>query len=85
MVKFLIEASYTGEGLKGLKKDTGVGRRAALEKFAEALGGKLDSLHFALGEHDAIAIFDLPDTVTAASAAHAASASGWFARRPQRC
>ncbi|SDR61682.1 Uncharacterized protein, contains GYD domain [Rhizobiales bacterium GAS191] len=76
MAKFLIEASYTGEGLKGLKKDTAVGRKAAIAKMAKGLGGKLDSMHFALGEHDVYVVFDLPDTVSAASAALAASSSG---------
>jgi uncharacterized protein with GYD domain len=76
MAKFLIEASYTAEGLKGLKKDTAVGRRAVIAKAAEAVGGKLDMLHFALGEHDVICVIDVPSTVNAASLALAASGSG---------
>jgi hypothetical protein len=40
--KFLIEASYTAEGLKGLKKDTAAGRRAVIAKAAEALAKSID-------------------------------------------
>jgi uncharacterized protein with GYD domain len=76
MAKFLFEAKYTAEGLKGVKKDTAVGRRATVGKVAEALGGKLDFMLFGFGEHDVIGVLDLPDAVSAASAALAASLSG---------
>jgi uncharacterized protein with GYD domain len=76
MPKYLIHGAYTAEGLKGLQKDKGSGRKAALSAAAEALGGRLDALYFALGEDDAVAIMDLPDHVTASALSLAASASG---------
>jgi uncharacterized protein with GYD domain len=76
MPKFLIEASYTAEGLKGLQKDKGSGRHAALSEAAKSLGGNLDLMHFALGSDDVIAVVDLPDVAAAAALAAAASASG---------
>ena len=76
MPKFLIEASYTSEGLKGLQKDKSSGRRAAVAKAVEAMGGKLEAYYFALGEHDVVSIVDLPDTVTATALALAVSGSG---------
>jgi len=76
MPKYLIEASYTAEGLKGLQKDKSSGRKAAVSKAAEALGGKLDAYYFALGEHDVVAILDLPDAVSATALALAVSATG---------
>ena len=76
MPKFLIEASYTSEGLKGLQKDKSSGRKAAVSKAAEALGGKLEAYYFALGEHDVVAILDLPDTVSATALALAVSGTG---------
>lgn len=76
MPKFLIEASYTAEGLNGLRKDKASGREAALKEAAQSLGGAVDSFHFALGKHDVILVIDLPDVGTAAALAAAASASG---------
>jgi len=33
MPKYLIQASYTPEGLRGLQKDTAIGRRDAIAKM----------------------------------------------------
>ena len=76
MPKFLIEASYTAEGLKGLQKDKASGRQAAVTRIIKAAGGKLDAMYFALGDRDAIVIADLPDATTAASIALTVSATG---------
>ena len=76
MAKFLIEASYTPEGLKGLQKDKASGRLEAVSKAAQSLGGALESLHYALGQYDVVLVVDLPDTGAAAAFAAAASGSG---------
>jgi uncharacterized protein with GYD domain len=76
MPKFLVEASYTAEGLKGLLKDGGTGRRAAIEAAAKSIGGKLEAMYFAFGKHDVVTIIDVPDNVTAAAMALAVNASG---------
>jgi uncharacterized protein with GYD domain len=76
MSKYLIEASYTADGLKGLQKDKASGRRAAVQSALQGLGGKLDAIYYALGDHDVIAIVDLPDTVSATALAVTVSASG---------
>lgn len=81
MPKFLVNASYTGEGLKGVMKDGGTGRRAAAEAAAKTMGGKLEAIYFAFGKHDVVAIFDLPDNVTAAALALAVNASGMIETR----
>ena len=65
MPKYMIQASYTAEGLQGLQKDKASGRRASVSKAAEALGGKLEALYYAFGEDDAVAILDLPATAEA--------------------
>src|SRR5688572_28632515 len=52
MPKFLIEASYTAEGLKGLMKDKAAGRTAALTAALESVGGKLDAIYWSLGDAD---------------------------------
>ena len=76
MSKYLIEASYTAEGLKGLQNDKASGRLEALTKAVQSLNGKVDSMHFALGDDDVIAILDFPDTGAAAALSAAVSLTG---------
>lgn len=76
MPKYLVRASYTAEGLQGLQKDKASGRKAAVSKALENLGGKLECIYFAFGEDDVLVIFDLPDNVAAARLAVAVGASG---------
>jgi uncharacterized protein with GYD domain len=76
MPKFLIEASYTADGFKGLHKDKASGREGALKQALKSLGGEVESFHYSLGKHDVISIIDVPDVSTAAALAAAISASG---------
>ena len=76
MPKFLWKASYTSEGVKGLLKDGGTGRQAAVEKMTQALGGKLEAFYFAFGEDDVYVIADLPDKSTAAAISLTINAQG---------
>jgi uncharacterized protein with GYD domain len=76
MAKYLIQASYNAEGLKGLRKDTASGRKAAVTKAVKGLKGKVESFYYALGEDDVVVIVDLPDNVSVAALALSASASG---------
>jgi uncharacterized protein with GYD domain len=81
MPKYLLQASYTAEGTKGLLKDGGVKRRAAASKLLESLGGKVDCFYFAFGDTDVVAIVDLPDGVSAAAASLAVNATGLVTSR----
>jgi uncharacterized protein with GYD domain len=76
MPKFLVEATYTAEGHKGLAKDKASGRKTAITQAVKKLGGKLDAMYFCLGENDVILIADMPDHVSAAALGSAACASG---------
>lgn len=76
MAKYLVHATYTADGVKGLLKDKGSGRQAAVKKALSGLGGKLESFYFAFGEDDALVIVDVPDNVTAAALSLRVSASG---------
>jgi uncharacterized protein with GYD domain len=76
MPKFLVEATYTAEGYRGLAKDKPSGRKAAIAQAVKKLGGKLDAIYFCLGENDVILIVDMPDHVSAAALGSAACASG---------
>jgi uncharacterized protein with GYD domain len=76
MPKYLTVASYTNEGAKGLLKEGGTARRAAVEKLMKSIGGKLETFYFAFGDHDAYIISEGPDNVTAAAISLAVNASG---------
>ena len=76
MAKFLWKASYTSDGVKGVLKEGGTGRQAAVEKVVEGLGGKVEAFYFALGEHDVYVITELPDTVAATAVSLTVNASG---------
>ena len=76
MAKFLIEASYTIDGVKGIQSAGGSSRREAVARVAESVGGSLESFHFGFGEHDAYVIVDLPDNEAATAVALTVNASG---------
>jgi uncharacterized protein with GYD domain len=76
MTKFLIEASYTADGLKGLHKDKASGRLEALTRAAQSLNGRVESMHFALGDNDVVAILDLPNIEALAALSAAVSITG---------
>ena len=76
MPKFLIEASYTLDGVKGVQSAGGSSRRDAVAAVAESVGGRLESFHFAFGDSDAFVIVDLPDNESAADVALTVNAAG---------
>jgi uncharacterized protein with GYD domain len=76
MPKYLVQASYVGEGLKGLLKEGGSSRRATVENVIKGMGGTLESFYFAFGEDDVLGIADLPDNEAAAAFSLAVNASG---------
>jgi uncharacterized protein with GYD domain len=76
MPKFLIEGSYSAEGLRGLAKDKASGRQAAVKDALASLGGKLEGVYYALGDADVYVLCECPDHVSAAALSLAASASG---------
>lgn len=75
-MKFMIQASYTAEGARGLLKDGGSARRAVVQKMVEGAGGTLESFYYAYGNHDVVAISDMPDTAGALALSLAVNASG---------
>jgi len=76
MPKYLLEARYTAEGAKGLAREGGSGRRDAIAKMMEGLGGKLEVFYYAFGNVDAYVIVDLPDNVSVAAVALAVAQGG---------
>jgi len=76
MAKFLIKASYNADGVKGLIKEGGSKRRAAVTKLVEGLGGKLEAFYYAYGPDDAFIIAELPDAATGVALSLAVNATG---------
>jgi uncharacterized protein with GYD domain len=76
MPKFLFEASYTLDGIKGVQRAGGSSRRDAVAAVAESVGGRLESFYFAFGDRDAYVTVDLPDNESAAAVAVTVNAAG---------
>jgi uncharacterized protein with GYD domain len=76
VAKYLVRASYTADGAKGVQSAGGTSRRDAVAKMAEGLGGSLESFYFAFGDTDAYVVLDLPDNRTAAAASIAVNTAG---------
>lgn len=76
MPKYLIQTSYTSEGLEGVLEEGGSGRRDQVADLVEGVGGKLECMYFAFGDDDVVIIADLPDNATMAAVSMRADASG---------
>ena len=76
MPKYLWKGNYRSEGTKGLLKEGGTARVKAVEQLLQSVGGKLEAYYYALGDHDAYLIVDLPDNASAAAVSMAISAAG---------
>ena len=81
MSKYMLEVSYTLDGVKGLSEEGGSARVAAATALVESLGGKVESFYFAFGDTDAYVIIDMPDDVSVASAALTVNAAGGVTSR----
>jgi uncharacterized protein with GYD domain len=76
MGRYLIKASYTAAGARGLLDAGGKSRVDAVSKTAESAGGKMESFDFAFGSTDAFVICSLPDNAAAAKVALTVGAAG---------
>ncbi len=76
MPKYMIEAAYSPDGLKGVISKGGSSRREAIQAMAESLGGSVDALYFAFGDSDIFVVIDMPDNVSTAAVMMTVSASG---------
>jgi uncharacterized protein with GYD domain len=65
MGKYLIKASYSTEGMRGLMKAGGTSRVKAVEKALSGVGGTIESFYFAFGSDDVYVIVDGPDNAGA--------------------
>jgi uncharacterized protein with GYD domain len=76
MPKFLFQGKYSADGVKGLLREGGSGRREAVDKLVASVGGRVESMYFAFGGTDVYIVADLPDNTAAAAVALAVAQTG---------
>ena len=76
MAAYLVQFSYTEQGIKGLYKEGGSKRREVTEQLVKSLGGRLVAYYFSFGEYDGFAIIDGLENVEVTAAALTTGASG---------
>jgi uncharacterized protein with GYD domain len=74
--KYLLQASYTLDGIKGVVKEGGTSRRDVVQTMIDGVGGTVESFYFAFGDDDAYVVVDLPDNESAAAVALQTNAGG---------
>ena len=75
MPRYLIQASYTQQGVAGLVSSP-EDRTGVLKTIVEAAGGKVITLDYCFGEFDVLAILEMPDDTAMMSFSMAIGASG---------
>jgi uncharacterized protein with GYD domain len=80
MARFLFQGTYSTEGIKGVLKEGGTGRRAAVEAALKSIGGKLDGFYYAFGETDVFVIVDGIDNSGAAAFSMGVGSTGSLSR-----
>jgi uncharacterized protein with GYD domain len=80
MAKYLIKASYSTEGVRGVMQEGGTSRVNAVRRALEGLGGSLESLYFAFGSDDVYVTISAPGNTAAMAMSAAVGSSGAFDR-----
>jgi uncharacterized protein with GYD domain len=75
MPSYLLQVSYTAEALAAMIKKP-QNRGEAVRKSIEKLGGSIQGFWLSFGDHDVVAIIEMPDNVSAAAFALAAAGGG---------
>ena len=76
MSKYLIKASYSPEGIKGVMAKGGSARVDAIRKLAAGVGGSLETCYFAFGGDDLYAVVDAPSHEAMAAIAGTVTSTG---------
>jgi uncharacterized protein with GYD domain len=76
MPKYLIKGNYSAEGVKGLMREGGSARRAAVERAIAPVNGKIEAFYYALGDTDVFVVVDLPDSTSVAALSMAVNSTG---------
>ena len=76
MPKYLLQGTYTQEGMTGLLKEGGSSRQSSVQDIIHNLGGSVESYYFCLGMTDFVVICALPDRKHALALSMAVQATG---------
>jgi uncharacterized protein with GYD domain len=76
MPKYLIEASYSSEGVGGVADRGGTARREAVGQLIDGIGGNMECFYFAFGDPDVYVVAELPSDEAAAGLALSINRSG---------
>jgi uncharacterized protein with GYD domain len=77
MPHYMFQARYTSDAIKAMI-DTPQDREAGARPLIEAMGAKLHSFFFCMGQDDVVAIIEAPDDETMAAASLIIGGSGAF-------
>ena len=76
MAKYMIKASYSPQGMKGVMAKGGTARADAIQKLVAGVGGTMESLYFAFGGDDVYVIVDAPSHEAMAAVAGTVTSTG---------
>ena len=76
MSKYLIKASYSPDGIKGVMAKGGSARVAAIEQMVTGVGGSMEAVYFAFGGDDILLIVDAPNNAAMAAVAGTVGGTG---------
>ena len=74
MTKYLFEANYVGDGIKGLMREGGTKRREALTEALRSVG--VECFYYAFGDVDVLGVFEVPAQTDAAALSLMINSSG---------
>ena len=80
MAKYMIKASYSPEGIKGVMAKGGTARADAIGKLVSGVGGSMESFYFAFGGDDVYVIVDAPSHEAVAAIAGTVTSTGVLSR-----
>jgi uncharacterized protein with GYD domain len=76
MSKYLIKASYSPEGIKGVMAKGGTARVDAIKQLVAGVGGSMESFYFAFGGDDVYVVVDAPSPEAMAAVAGTVTSTG---------
>jgi len=76
MGRYLFQGSYSTDGIKGVLKEGGSARKAAIDAAVNAMGGHVEAYYFGFGDTDVYVIVDGIDNETAAALSMGIAATG---------
>jgi uncharacterized protein with GYD domain len=76
MPRYMVKASYSPQGIKGVMAKGGTARQTAIEKLVAGVGGTLESFYFAFGGDDIYLIVDAPSHEAMAAVSGTVTSTG---------